>query len=335
MPYVNYIREHMAFIEYASDNGLSGNERLLWYALMHIMNQRAQGANYPDGFIRIANKRLLSYAPMQFDAMAKARNALQQRGLIEFTHGKRNAEMPMYKMNYFSCPADNPQDAPAPVDNSASSTAGYPLKTDNIGGNIRCNVQGNTQGSAPGNNGDIHNRLNVYPDRHQYVFENDHQDGGEAMRAYERLREEFREYSESDVGIAQHEAAVAADKAFRANFGRQPTNAFVQRMGLAAAHLGMSPAMIEIAIHDAALRNASDVYSYAVTLLRDWYYQEVTTPDEYVEYSFMRDSVNGRLTGVSSTSDLETMHQQYEERKKKHEAARRGGGNGCDSEEDI
>ena len=93
--------------------------------------------------------------------------------------------------------------------------------------------------------------------------------------------------------------------------------------------------MIEIAIHDAALRNASDVYSYAVTLLRDWYYQEVTTPDEYVEYSFMRDSVNGRLTGVSSTSDLETMHQQYEERKKKHEAARRGGGNGCDSEEDI
>lgn len=340
MPYVNYIREHVAFIEYASDNGLSGNERLLWYALMHIMNQRAQGANYPDGFIRIANKRLLSYAPMQFDAMAKARNALQQRGLIEFTHGKRNAEMPMYKMNYFSCPADNPQDTPAPVDNSVLSSTGYPLKTDNIGGNIRGNVQSNTQGNAPGsmsgNMGDIHNRLNVHhnPDRNPYVFENDNDVDGEVMRARARVHEERREYAETDQSALAHNASVTVDRVFRSCFGRQPTKAFVERLGAVAAQLGMSPQMVEIALKEAAIKNASDIFAYVVTLFRDWRYQEVTTPDEYGEYSFMRDDSRGKITGVANT-DFVAMDDKREERKRKHEAARGGGGNGCDSEEDI
>lgn len=340
MPYVNYIREHVAFIEYASDNGLSGNERLLWYALMHIMNQRAQGANYPDGFIRIANKRLLSYAPMQFDAMAKARNALQQRGLIEFTHGKRNAEMPMYKMNYFSCPADNPQDTLAPVDNSALSSTGYPLKTDNMGGNIRGNVQGNTQGNAPGsmsgNMGDIHNRLNVHPnpDRNPYVFEKDNGAAGEAMRARARTHEEYQEYADKDRDAMIFDATVTADRAFRSLFSRQPSRTFVERLGNAAVSFGMSPEMIEIALHEAALKNASDIFAYVVALFRDWRYQEVTTPDEYGEYSYMRDDSRGKITGISHT-DYTAMEQKREERKRKHEAARGGGGNGCDSEEDI
>ena len=53
MPIVNYVREHIRFMEYASDEGLSSSERLLWYALMHVMNQRAQGKVWPDEFIRI------------------------------------------------------------------------------------------------------------------------------------------------------------------------------------------------------------------------------------------------------------------------------------------
>ena len=334
MPYVNYIREHVAFIEYAGDNGLSGNERLLWYALMHIMNQRAQGANYPDGFIRIANKRLLSYAPMQFDAMAKARNALQQRGLIEFVHGKRNAELPMYKMNYFSCPADNPQDTQHPVDNPSSVPAVCPSKTDNIRGNNRGNMQGNTQGNASGNVGDIYNKPNVYPNRNPYLREEEHDLAAGLLRARERLHDEYREYRESDIGIAQQEASIAADKAYRAYFGKQPSSAFVQRMGTVAAQLGMSPDMVGIAIHDAALRNANDVYAYAVSLMNDWKYQAVTTPDEYAEYSFTRDCINGKF-GVRETGDYETMQQQREARMKKHEAAKGGGFDGGDSEEDI
>lgn len=334
MPYVNYIREHVAFIEYASDNGLSGNERLLWYALMHIMNQRAQGANYPDGFIRIANKRLLSYAPMQFDAMAKARNALQQRGLIEFVHGKRNAELPMYKINYFSCPADNPQDTQQSVDNLSPVPAVCPSKTDNIRGNSMGNMQGKAQGNTSGNMGDIYNKPNGYTDRNPYLCEKEHDGVGEAMRARARLREEYREYDESDIGIAQQEAAIAADKAYRAYFGKQPSSAFVQRIGVAAAQLGMSPDMVGIAIHDAALKNANDVYAYVTVLLGDWKYQAVTTPDEYAEYAYMRDRYTGKF-GARDTSAYETMQQQREERMKKHEAAKGGGSNGGDSEEDI
>ena len=51
MPIVNYVREHRRFIDYASDEQLTSGERLLWYALMEIMNQRAQGRDWPEGFI--------------------------------------------------------------------------------------------------------------------------------------------------------------------------------------------------------------------------------------------------------------------------------------------
>ena len=84
MPIVNYVREHMRFIEYARDEKLTASERLLWYALMHIMNQRAQGKVWPDDFVRISNSELLSYCPMKFDTLANARNSLKQRGLLEF-----------------------------------------------------------------------------------------------------------------------------------------------------------------------------------------------------------------------------------------------------------
>ena len=101
MPIVNYVREHTRFMEYATDEHLTASERLLWYALMHIMNQRAQGNVWPDGFIRVSNDRLLSYCPMKFDTMAAARNSLKQRGLIEVEKGEKNKKSPAYRMIYF------------------------------------------------------------------------------------------------------------------------------------------------------------------------------------------------------------------------------------------
>ena len=86
MPIVNYVREHMRFIEYASDEHLSASERLLWYALMHVMNQRAQGNVWPEEFIRISNERLLTLCPMKYDTLAAARNALKQRGVLRRLH---------------------------------------------------------------------------------------------------------------------------------------------------------------------------------------------------------------------------------------------------------
>lgn len=128
MPIVNYVREHTRFIEYASDEKLTSSERLLWYALMHIMNQRAQGNVWPDDFVHIGNDRLLSLSTMKFDTLAKARNKLKQRGLIEFEPGEKNKKNPAYRMIYFY---------PAPVPNS------YPINSDNAGYNSGYNMGGN------------------------------------------------------------------------------------------------------------------------------------------------------------------------------------------------
>ena len=132
MPNVNYVREHTHFVEYASDERLTSGERLLWYALIHIMNQRAQGRDWPEGFIRIANERLFFYTGLKYDAIAAARNKLKQRGLIDFVPGKGSekgkdkAQSPLYKVNYFYPEYPEPE-IPAPSD------ADRPEKTDGMG----------------------------------------------------------------------------------------------------------------------------------------------------------------------------------------------------------
>ncbi|MBR3740589.1 MAG: hypothetical protein IKN04_09025 [Clostridia bacterium] len=147
MPIVNYVREHIRFMEYATDEHLTGSERLLWYALMHIMNQRAQGNVWPDEFIRVSNDRLLSYCPMKFDTMANARNSLKQRGLIEFTKGEKNKLSPAYRMIYFY-----PQYAAPETERDGES---YPKNSDNMGGNMGYNMGCNMGYNMGGNMGDI------------------------------------------------------------------------------------------------------------------------------------------------------------------------------------
>ena len=147
MPIVNYVREHTRFMEYATDEHLTASERLLWYALMHIMNQRAQGNVWPEEFIRVSNDRLLSYCPMKFDTMANARNGLIQRGLIEYTKGEKNKLSPAYRMHYFY-----PQYIAPETEKDAGC---YPEKSYNMGGNMGGNTVGNMGDNTVGNMGDI------------------------------------------------------------------------------------------------------------------------------------------------------------------------------------
>lgn len=184
MPIVNYVREHIRFMEYASDEHLSSSERLVWYALMHIMNQRAQGNIWPDEFIRISNDRLLSFCPMKMDTMAAARNRLKQRGLIDFLNGEKNKKSPAYRMIYFypqyvqpdterdgmqSVPGDRQERNPEKLDCAYGKSG---IERDNprsnteksyyIGGNMGDNFGGN-MGDKPGDNpggnmGDIYNK---------------------------------------------------------------------------------------------------------------------------------------------------------------------------------
>lgn len=143
MASVNYVRENIAFIEYASDNNVTANERLLWYALLHIFNMRAEGTCWPDGLIPVSNKRLLSFLPYKEDSLFEARNRLAQRGIIKYKAGQKNTQNPMYAMVYFSISgASNPI--------LAGNMQG------NIPGNVQGNMQGNIQGNVPGNDPDIY-----------------------------------------------------------------------------------------------------------------------------------------------------------------------------------
>ena len=159
MPIVNYVREHRRFIDYASDEQLTSGERLLWYALMEIMNQRAQGRDWPEGFIRISNERVLALCGIKYDAMAAARNKLKQRGRIDFISGKGSekgsvkAVSPLYRMIYFF-----PEVIP-------SETPYHTEKTDGMGYGQGGGLGDGSQYGQGGGLGDIN--ININENKHK------------------------------------------------------------------------------------------------------------------------------------------------------------------------
>lgn len=99
MANVNYITEREAFVRHARDNGYSGNEQLLWYALFTIANERAMrnGGLWPDGFIRVTNKELLSWLPFSENTLLAVRAdminpAKHSPVLFEYIKGRKNSE---------------------------------------------------------------------------------------------------------------------------------------------------------------------------------------------------------------------------------------------------
>ena len=140
MAIVNYVRESKAFIAYASDNKITANEFVLWYALFSIFNQQATSNIWPDRFIPVSNSRLLSFTMFGAgkngeEKLRKTRNRLIQRGLIAYKAGERNKRNPMYRMIYFS-----------------------PLQEADFTHEKAGNMHGNTQGNMTGNTQDIINK---------------------------------------------------------------------------------------------------------------------------------------------------------------------------------
>jgi len=251
MPIVNYVREHIRFMEYACDEKLTSSERLLWYALMHIMNQRAQGNVWPDEFIRISNERLLSLCPMKFDTMANARNGLKQRGLIEIEKGEKNKKSPAYRMIYFYPMYASPSTERDGYD-------GYTENSDNMGGNMGYNMGGN----AGGNPGDfnINNNYGLNPTPY-------------------RNREE-----DDETSIVSHSRARVR-QAWIDAYGREPNpsivSAIMQR-GLNVLHFDLG--VVCEAISMTALRNADSPLDYIFRLFRDWDYRKIKTVSDLEAY---------------------------------------------------
>lgn len=336
MPFVNYVKENIAFLEYAADNNLRPNEILVWQALFHIMNQRSNGNYWPDGFIRVKNDRLLTYAPIGFDSLSRARNALAQRGLIAYKPGKKNSEVPMYELHYLTA-VNNPQLHDEPVDNPVDNSfypVSYPQNTDNIGGNMGGNMGGNIRDNMGGKlSHQIININNTESKRTKtFIDDEDDVDVGQPRgraRAYELCD---GQYIDENDGLTEQDNALAAiaASAIRSNFGREATPAEARLLAVKARLSGFGPDMLSKALQLAAIHGARIPTAYISKIFEEWSFEQVTTPDEADEYQFMADARDGRnwYGSGDASEDFNRMKKAREERRAKHEAAKGGGEGG-------
>ena len=273
---VNYVREHERFIEYAADERVPANVQLLWYALMHIFNQRAEGNEWPDGFIRITNDRLFTYLPIKWDAMAKARNALKQMGRIDFRNGNRNKAAPEYRIIPFY-------------------PACYPFKTDNEGDNKEGNTGGNKGGNTGGNPGDINININRTIIKPKEIDE-EYDDDVDVTRARE---------AEPDPIQDRDERTKAIKSGFNQAFGFNPSPAALERLVVASWRMYMSPIMAVLALRIASERGAVSPIDYALEVMDNWIKNDVMTPEQADEYhvEYLRYNGKGGLYGSGDPAE--------------------------------
>ena len=242
MCYVNYVRESTAFMRYACDQGLTANERLLWYALFDVMNARAKGSDWPEGLIPIPNKRLLSLVPFGEDSLSTARNKLKQRGLIDYQPGKKNAAPPLYKMVYF---------APELSTENAQNVESYPINPGNMPGNAWGNMRGNTQGGTPDN------IINYKPYGSNRTPNHMHAEDPDAADEQARVRE--------------------VEQMFHDSIGRDGTPGEIRTLIFAWDANEVDKEVLRQAIGNASMYGARSPAVYARELLNAWHYKGVRT----------------------------------------------------------
>ena len=313
--FVNYIAENQARIEYAIDEGLSSSEWLLWEALYYLFNQRTKGSDWPDGFIRIPNKRLLSVIPVQYDAMAAARNKLKQRGVIDYVQGRKNTDPPMYRLNYLTVPQTYPDDAvDKHVDNFVDKS-GYTEKPDNLPGNITGNLPGNITGNLPDKT------ANIYPNVTQKNVSKPDVEEEEEERARAGTADQHPpadadapDTLPSDAARKTNMAKVL-NTAYVMNFGRHGAPGCINRVALMLDSLGFTSEMATLLIEQAALYQAKDLFAFSTKVLQDWVDDDIRTPEEFSERRLLLDLQSGRIDGIrhNTTDELDRLRKKRRE----------------------
>lgn len=284
MAYVNYVREHMAFIERASDLNLNGNERTLWYALIHIANQRANGSDWPEDFISVPNKRLLALVPFGEKNIPVLRNRLRQAGLIDFRNGERNKRAPEYKILYLTAElsTETPQNAESYRKNDGK------IEGNGTGKSVGKGI-GNGCGKAVGNGGNLNVNLNDKPKRNINACEEDD----------ERL-----------------ELTRRAQEAYRTAFGHEPTTAEINRMVNAEINHHMSADMLDEAIKQAAEAHAVHPAMYVLSILSDWRSAFVFSREDLDEYLALKKACDGRDSFLSRDKAMQMELDAFDRRMK-------------------
>lgn len=346
MPIVNYVREHVRFIEYATDEMLSASERLLWYGLMDVMNHRAQGNIWPEEFIRIDNITLCRKAGIKFDALADARNKLKQRGLIDYIPGERNKKNPMYKMTYFFAqyakpeteddvneagdsrripvnwePDDDADESgayPLKPDNEAGKNGDYPVKPDNMAGKNGVNpvkpdyYPYNSPHNYPYNNpyNRAGNRPNIYYKHKEKEYTETHFNDDEEDEEEDNLPR-GRETEKDDPVPNRPERMARLANGFKSAFGRNATNGEINRILTYCYQTGMPDMMAFQAMQYAAAHGARDGAGYAITILDDWRANHVFQPQQIASYQIERDRMAGR-NGLYGSGDAAEDYREQE-----------------------
>ncbi len=259
MAYVNYIREITRFIGFASDAGLSGNERSFWYALMAIANERANGSDWPEDFMSINNKTLLAKVPFSANKLPEIRNKLKQAGLIDFKPGRRNELAAKYMILYFY---------PELSTGNAHNVESYHRNGDKNGnkdgyktGNKDGYKTGNKDGYKTGNkDGNFNVNLNGTPNSNMCE---DDVDADADMAAYRAMR-------------------GCVSRAFRDEIGRDAQPAELRLISMTALNLGMEQELAVQAIGRAAARGAKSPAAYAAEIMGTWDYRGVHTVFEMI-----------------------------------------------------
>ena len=283
MPIFNYVREHRRFIRYASDHKLTSAERLLWYALVEIMNEQADGNVWADEYIRISNNRLLTLCdPMGIDTLMRARGRLKRRGLIDFIPGRRNRENPAYRINLFY-----PEGRPLPAEKKGYSQNAY-----NAGDNLQDNPEEKTQDKTgdnlQGNAGDIY--INLNKDDTQTGRYMDDEDDDISARAYARKEDE-----PEDPITDRAEREIAVRAGFLRAFGRNPYPTETGRLVVSGWRMGFSAEMVNKALETAAGRGARKPVDYTLAILEEWRQEEVMQPHQADEYRAAHDIETGKI----------------------------------------
>lgn len=243
MCYVNYVRESTAFMRYACDQGLTANERLLWYALFDVMNARAKGSDWPEGLIPIPNKRLLSLVPFGEDSLSTARNKLKQRGLIDYQPGKKNAAPPLYKMVYF---------APELSTGNAQNGESYPINPGNAQGNAWGNMRGNAWGNM---------QCNAWGKPADNIIN---------YKTYGLNRTPNHTHAEDPDADAEHARTREVEQMFRDSIGRDGTPEEIRTLIFAWDANEVDKEVLRQAIGQASAYGARSPAVYARELLSAW-----------------------------------------------------------------
>lgn len=102
---VNFIEQHIMFMEYGKRNKLSSHERMFYIALFYCANSlamRNKTHEWPSDYFPVSNSDLNSLTGFDKRAISNLRNSLKQRGLIDFQKGNGKKSDPKYKIFYFT-----------------------------------------------------------------------------------------------------------------------------------------------------------------------------------------------------------------------------------------